>query len=159
MFLASELTRTYSSRMRTTTHLETVCTSVSIATNSVAPRLLGGIPNEQVLNRSPVITTRCHWQWGVPKSYAHRGTGDTISDLFPRGRGESPVQKSGGRVSLPYVIYPIMHLMLPTPCEQTDACENITFPQLLSFSVVNAPQFATLMNRNSESHICHPWCV
>ena len=38
-----------------------------------------------------------------------------------------------GWVEVPtHVTYPIMHLMLPTytPREQTDACENITFPQL-----------------------------
>ena len=36
---------------------------------------------------------------------------------------------------VPYhVTYPMTHLMLPiphpSPCEQTDACENITFPKL-----------------------------
>ena len=31
---------------------------------------------------------------------------------------------------VPYhMTYPMMHLMLPSPHEQTDACEYITFPQ------------------------------
>ena len=35
-----------------------------------------------------------------------------------------------------HVTHPMKHLMLPIPpCEQTDACENITFPQLCLWAV------------------------
>ena len=37
-----------------------------------------------------------------------------------------------------HVTYPMMHVMLPTlppPPTQTDACENITFPQLRLWAV------------------------
>ena len=40
-----------------------------------------------------------------------------------------------GRV--PYhVTYPMMHLMSPNTCQQTDSCENITFQQLLLQAVI-----------------------
>ena len=38
-----------------------------------------------------------------------------------------------------HVTHPLMHLMLPTPpppCGETDACENIAFPQLLLWTVI-----------------------
>ena len=45
-----------------------------------------------------------------------------------------PVMRHG---EYPYhVTCPMMHLMLPSPREQTDACENITFPQLPHRAVI-----------------------
>ena len=37
-----------------------------------------------------------------------------------------------------HLTYPMMHVMLPTPspCEQTDACEIITFPKLRLRAVI-----------------------
>ena len=55
----------------------------------------------------------------------------------PEGRRE------GGYTTWPFpggaynVTYPMMHLMLPSSCEQTDACENITFPQAYLRAVKN----------------------
>ena len=71
------------------------------------------------------MTTRCQEQWGM-------GVGPQVWCL---GRGRSPGLVFGDR-AVPYhwlmyylfIIY-VMYLP-PTPCEQTGACENITFPQL-----------------------------
>ena len=52
------------------------------------------------------------------------------SDVQGRGSGRSPglMSREGG---VPYhVTYPIMHVMYQRPLQNTDACDNITFPQL-----------------------------
>ena len=56
-----------------------------------------------------------------------------VGRYYVGSRGEGGrSQLSGGRWRIPYhVTYPKMHVMyLTPPREQTDACENITFPQL-----------------------------
>ena len=59
--------------------------------------------------------------------------------VCPWGRGgyitRGWVCQGGGYIQNGWVCpggmtYPMMQVMLPPPCEQTDACENITFPQL-----------------------------
>ena len=79
-----------------------------------------------------VATTRCHsWRGGrSPNDQVRTGLQWSPLDVTSRG-GRSPGLMSGGR-GCPYnVTYSMIYLMLPTPpCERTDACENITFPQL-----------------------------
>ena len=87
-----------------TARLETVRASASVATT----RYCSGWSQ---MNKSPVIATRCQF----------RGGGSQVS--CPEGN--LPDLSWGGGPY--YVTYPIMHLVLP-PCEQTDACDNITFP-------------------------------
>ena len=59
------------------------------------------------------------------------GMGMTRGSGYVQGAGISRegVGISGG------MTYPMMHVMLPPSYEQTDACENITFPQIYTLCV------------------------
>ena len=97
-------TRKHSSRMRTS-HLEAVHASVLVVTTKC--HSWGGTTWTS-LNRSPVITTRCHYQ------------GDAWTDLSLRG-GTLPDLSWGEAVPC-HMTYPMMHLMFhtPLPHRQTD---------------------------------------
>ena len=126
-------TRKHSSRMRTA-HLKTIsCFSFSNQ-NLIS---LQGVPKWTSLNRSPVITTS--------QMSLLRASPGLMSLLLVGGGGSTGLMSRGWEPGLmlgihyltfsgegtPYhVTYPMMNWMLPTPHpEQTDACENITFPQ------------------------------
>ena len=99
-------TRKHSSRMRTS-HLETICASVSIA------------------------TTRCHSQGRSSKVWT--GLQWPPPDVTSRG---SPHLMSRGRYPTMWQ-YPLIHLISPPSFyEQTDACENFTFPQTYLQAVI-----------------------
>ena len=87
-----------------------------------------------------VVITRCQYQWGWGRGDPEMNNTEQVSSddhqMSAAGVSGYPRFHVGG---VPYnVTYPMMHVMLPIPlpCKQTDAFENMTFPQLLLRAVI-----------------------
>ena len=126
-----------------TARLETVRAVVSVATMSLRGGGGGRSTNEQVW-------TGLHWS--RPDSTSAGGGG-------PR----SPGLMSGRRVPS-HVTYPMVYLMLhtPSPCGQTDVCENITGPKLRLRAVIIFSISCNLIRFNRVGiffQSCHQDCT
>ena len=90
----------------------------------------------------------------------------SLQGMSHRSDGGVPPDLSCGYHTIPFlgyhVTYPMIHLMLPntTPVNRTDACENITFPQLRLRAITTSQsskgatdhRFCTLRQRNKEKY-------